>query len=62
MSVENLTGYNDILCEFALLLLSYLIEPRISRSLCATREITVFVTLQQHMKYTLSRTKIRENH
>ena len=27
------------------------------------REITVFVTQQQqHMKYTLSRTKIKENH
>ena len=26
------------------------------------RDITVFVILQQHMKYTLSRTKLKENH
>ena len=31
-------------------------------SLCATREFPVFVILQQHIKYAISRTKIKENH
>ena len=35
ISLENLTGDDDIICE--------------KYSLCATRKITVFVILQKHM-------------
>ena len=69
--VENLTGYNDIVCEFSLCnftLFDQVVNFSwlfiwIQCSLCATREeITVSVTLQLHMKYTLSRTKMKANH
>ena len=48
-------------------LLTYLIETEFLLvfpmnfycSWCATREITLFATLQHHVKYTLSRTKIK---
>ena len=66
--MENLTGYDDVVFEFALCTFNLLMESGISPGclyelnvvLCATREITVFVILQQQMKYTLSR--IKENH
>ena len=51
ISVENLTGYDNILCEFALCTFNLLdrvvnffwLFILIQCSLCATREITVFV-------------------
>ena len=68
--MENLTGYDDVVFEFALCTFILLMESGISPGclyelnvvLCAMREITVFVILQQQMKYTLSRTRIKENH
>ena len=52
ISVENLKGCDDIVCEFALCTFNLL---------CVTREITVFVILQQHMKYTFkNKTKKRQ--
>ena len=66
MFVENLTGYDDIVSVFALCTFNLLDRvvnfSWLLYSLCATREITIFVILQQHIKYTLSRTKIKENH
>ena len=69
--VENLTGYDDIACEFALCIFPLFDQVVnfswlfiwIQSSLCATREeITVSVTLQLNIKYTLSRTKMKANH
>ena len=68
ISVEDLTGYDDIVCEFALCTFNLLIESLISPgcsyelNVVYVKEITAFVILQQHMKYTLSRTKVKENH
>ena len=42
ISVENLTGYNDTICEFALVLLTYLIESRISLG-CSNKFNAVYV-------------------
>ena len=55
--MEKLTGHDDIFCEFVLCTFNLL--DVFTCCLCATREIIVFVILQQHMKYTLSRTKIK---
>ena len=57
VSVKNLTGYDYMVCEFAQCIFNLLDRfvnfPRLLFSLCAPREITVFVLLHQHMKYTL---------
>ena len=61
VSVENLTGYDYMAFEFAQctfnLLDRFVNFPRLLFSLCAPREITVFVLLHQHMKYTLQEQK-----
>ena len=58
-------SFANLIC----ILLAHLIESWISpgcsyefNSLYGTTEITVFAMLQQQMKYTLSRTRIKENH
>ena len=42
ISVENLTGYNDTICEFAVVLLTDLIESRISLG-CSNKFNAVYV-------------------
>ena len=64
ISFANLTEYDDIVCEFALCTFTFNLLDRVVNfswlfiwiwsSLCATREITVFAIVQQHMKYTHS--------
>ena len=65
--MENLTGHDNIVCEFALCIFNVL--DRVMNSSGCSHEFnvvyvqweTVFVILQ-HIKYTHSRTKIKENH
>ena len=62
---QNIYFYAILLCTFNLLdrAVSFAwLFIWILCSLCATREIKVFNILQQHMKYTLSISKIKENH
>ena len=60
--------FANLLCVLLTYLIEKWISPGLTRkftlvySLCPTREITVFVMLQQQMKYTPSKTKIKENH
>ena len=62
--MENLTGYDYMAFEFAQctfnLLDRFVNFPRLLFSLCAPREITVFVLLHQHMKYTLQEQKLKK--
>ena len=71
ISLENLTESDDIACEFALHTFSLLHRVMnffwlvVHINLCSlrvTRETTVFVILQQHLEFTLSKMKIKENH
>ena len=65
-SVENLKGYNKVICEFALRTLLDVCELALfllyMNFNCATKEIAIFAILQRHMKDTFSRTKTKTNH
>ena len=65
-SVENLKGYNKVICEFALRTLLEVCELALfllyMNFNCATKEIAIFAILQRHMKDTFSRTKTKTNH
>ena len=57
-------SFANLLCVVIIYLAKLWIFPGYSyefNSLCAMRDITVFVTLK-NMKYTCPRTKIKENH
>ena len=63
LSVENLTEYDDNVSEFAQCTFDLLHRVvNFSWFFMYIKRNLVLVILQEHMKYTLSRTKIKENY